>query len=110
VVVEIFKSNYSNIDLVMLDLIMPYMDGSECFYRLLEIDGDARIVICTGHADRSEVEGLLRDGALGLIEKPFDIHILADAVSDAIRGRKNRFKIDKAGLSVGASPSLRYTP
>ena len=106
--VQIFKENHAKIDLVLLDLIMPYMDGHECFHKLIEIDPDARILICTGHADRDEVEGLLRNGALGLIEKPFDIHILGDAVASAIRGRKNRFHIDSTGLSLGAPATLRF--
>ena len=58
---------------VAADMSMPGMDGAECFDRLREIDANARILICTGHGKRDDINAMIEKGALGIVRKPFDM-------------------------------------
>jgi two-component system, cell cycle sensor histidine kinase and response regulator CckA len=80
--IEIF-SNHPNISLVLLDLIIPKKDGSEVFYELRKIKRDQKIIICTGY-EKSSVQKLLEDGAIGLIQKPFSLHDIVEKVEYAL--------------------------
>jgi signal transduction histidine kinase/ActR/RegA family two-component response regulator len=70
-------------DLVLSDIVMPGMSGAEFVERLRAIDPDVRVLIMTGHIAHEQVEQLLRDGALGVVRKPFVIDELLAAVAAA---------------------------
>ena len=74
------------IDLVILDVVMPGMSGRECLARLLEANPRARVIIATGHTSDGSAEALLAEGALGIVEKPLEIAVLAQKVRDALAG------------------------
>lgn len=71
IAVEIFKENYNDIDLVIMDMIMPEMNGREAFFRMREIDSSSRIVICSGFSKIGDVEALNKKGLAGFIQKPY---------------------------------------
>lgn len=60
-------------DLVVLDMIMPGMDGHETFKRLQEIDPAVKVLISTGHTIDSHAEEMLESGCKGFILKPFSV-------------------------------------
>jgi two-component system, NtrC family, sensor kinase len=70
-------------DLVLSDIVMPGMGGAEFVERLRAIDPDVRVLIMTGHIAHEQAEQLLRDGALGVVRKPFVIDELLAAVAAA---------------------------
>jgi len=70
-------------DLVLSDIVMPGMGGAEFVERLRSIDPDVRVLIMTGHIAPEQVESLLRDGAVGVVRKPFVIDELLAAVATA---------------------------
>jgi two-component system, NtrC family, sensor kinase len=70
-------------DLVLSDIVMPGMGGAEFVERLRAIDPEVRVLIMTGHIAHEQVEQLLRDGALGVVRKPFVIDELLAAVAAA---------------------------
>jgi CheY-like chemotaxis protein len=80
----IYRESQGGVDLVLLDLTMPVMGGVECFHRLKEIDPAVRVVISSGLASESATVGLLRDGALDCLQKPYEIQALARVVAAAL--------------------------
>lgn len=74
-------------DLVLLDLAMPEMDGSEVLERLIKTDGDARVVMVSAVGNRQILENCLEKGAIGYVEKPFSVKNLASVVSSVIAGK-----------------------
>ena len=80
----IYRESQGGIDLVLLDLTMPVMGGVECFHRLKEIDPAVRVVISSGFTSESATVGLLRDGALDCLQKPYEIQALARVVAAAL--------------------------
>jgi signal transduction histidine kinase/ActR/RegA family two-component response regulator len=82
---KVFGASHSEIDLVILDLAMPVMSGQECFEALKQIDPKVRVLIASGYGLDDEAESLTRQGALGLIEKPFEVEKLSEMLIRAIR-------------------------
>lgn len=78
--VDIFRSNQDRIDLVILDLIMPEMDGSETYRHLRELVPEVRVLLTSGYDYNQRVESLRRQGCRGFIQKPFDITTLSEKV------------------------------
>ncbi len=81
---DAYRSHMNEITLVILDLIMPEMDGPEAFRELLKIDPELKILLLSGYSSHDEkIEKLLKQGALGFVQKPFDLRTLSDAVKSA---------------------------
>ncbi len=80
--VEILKAGDSEIDIVILDIIMKGLSGSETFYKLRELKPDLPVILCTGYSHNSTTDKLLASGASNFIQKPFSI----EALTAKIRG------------------------
>jgi DNA-binding NtrC family response regulator len=78
--VEIYKSNPSKIDLVILDMIMPKLGGHGTFYQIRAIDPNARILLSSGYVSEEEVNDILEQGAKGFIPKPHRISVIAEEI------------------------------
>ena len=68
--------------LILLDVMMPGMDGPTTFERMRALDGLAAVpvVFMTAKVQKFEIAEFMELGALDVIEKPFDPMILADQV------------------------------
>ncbi|MCA9651345.1 MAG: response regulator [Myxococcales bacterium] len=75
-------------DVILLDVMMPHMDGPTTFRRLREQEASSAIpvVFVTAKVQRQEIQRYLDLGAIGVIAKPFDPMALADELR-AIAGR-----------------------
>jgi PAS domain S-box-containing protein len=69
--IETFLKANDEIDLILLDMIMPVMEGPEAFAKLREIDPKIPIVIASGFAQEEDMVELKRQGACGFLDKPF---------------------------------------
>jgi CheY-like chemotaxis protein len=78
------SDSISELDLVILDLAMPVMNGSDCFRRLKELDADVKVIITSGHGLSTTGRQLLDAGAVRLLQKPFTPVQLAEAVGKAL--------------------------
>ena len=77
---EIFRDRGEMIDLVLLDLSMPIMDGEQCFQQLRQINPGVPVLICTGHGSDQTTDQMISKGASGVVKKPFDLAQLSAAV------------------------------
>jgi len=75
--VEYFKVHHQDIDLVILDLIMPVLSGPDTFRELKAIDPSVKVLISSGFSQNETTNGLIDEGALGLLSKPFRISELS---------------------------------
>jgi NarL family two-component system response regulator LiaR len=74
-------------DVVLMDLVMPEMNGVEATRRVLEACPGTRVVALTSFTDEGLVEDTLRAGAIGYLMKNVSADQLADAVRAAHSGR-----------------------
>ena len=59
-------------DLSIVDLLMPDMDGMDVIRKILEIDPDARTVICSTDKQKARQEDAKEIGVLGFLVKPIN--------------------------------------
>jgi signal transduction histidine kinase/ActR/RegA family two-component response regulator len=78
--VAIFRRQSDRIALVVLDVAMPVMDGSDCFRRLREIDSNVAVLVASGYAKHGDVDDLLVAGATGYLSKPYDCAQMSSAI------------------------------
>lgn len=66
-------------DVVLLDLVMPKMDGFQAIPEILAISPNSKILILTGYSDAEKVSRAIRSGAIGYLLKdsPWDQHMQA---------------------------------
>lgn len=86
--IELFRKNPMAFDFVLLDLIMPKMDGVQCFHMLKQINPDVQVIVSSGYSKEGKAQHLLDCGAAGFLQKPFRIHTLIHSLIKAIQQRK----------------------
>ncbi len=74
-------------DAIVLDMVMPGMDGIETLEGLLEINPDLQVILLTGQATLEQAATAIRVGALDLLEKPADIDTLVSKIEMAATRR-----------------------
>lgn len=87
-------------DLVVLDLMMPGIDGLEVCRRLRDADSDLSILILTGRDNPAEEVAGLDAGADDYVTKPFTFDVLNARIRSLLRRSR--------GSGGSASPALRY--
>jgi signal transduction histidine kinase/ActR/RegA family two-component response regulator len=88
--VEYFSKNPDKVDLVILDVIMPGMDGYETFKKLREVRDDVKVIVTTGYSLKEDTHQILSRGVCGFIQKPFESGKLSRLVRDVITGKAPR--------------------
>jgi len=82
--VEIFRRNADKIDLVLLDMIMPNMNGVEAFNEMKKIKSDVKVLLMSGFSQDEKTSEVLNNGALGFVQKPVRLHVLTRVINEAI--------------------------
>lgn len=88
--IQTFREMRDKISVVILDMIMPKMGGSEVFQILKTIKPDVKVILCSGYSHNgfAGIDKLIKDGATGFIQKPFTRQTLGQAIRKAITGGK----------------------
>ena len=81
---EVYKNNQDSINLVILDMKMPY-NGGHTFEQLRKINSDLRIILTSGFAEDYRIRELLKQGCKGFLQKPFDLTILSQKIKGALK-------------------------
>ncbi|MDP8236921.1 MAG: response regulator, partial [Candidatus Erginobacter occultus] len=71
--VELFRKHRKKIDLVLLDLTMPRLDGGEALAEIRKIDPSARVVIASGYSEADLAERFAGRNLTGILQKPYSL-------------------------------------
>ncbi len=74
--IEIFKSRHEEIDMVIIDMVMPGMSGDKVYTRLREMQPDVKVLISSGYSIDGLPEGFGIHDRERFIQKPFDLKTL----------------------------------
>jgi CheY-like chemotaxis protein len=81
---NIYKKNPDDIDLVVLDMIMPDMGAGETYVGLSSLNPKIKVLISSGYSADQRTRELLDRGCNGFIQKPFRMQELSDKIGEII--------------------------
>jgi len=79
----LIKAQEESYDAVILDLMMPEMDGLETLKELKKKNPDLQVILLTGHATVQKGVEAMKLGATDLLEKPADLKLLTEKIKKA---------------------------
>ncbi len=89
---DVIAAGDEDVDLVILDMIMPGLDGGKTFDRIREMRPDLKVLLSSGYALRGQAEEIMKRGCDGFIQKPFNIKEFSEKIrgmlDDAEAGRE----------------------
>jgi len=81
---RLYRMHRKDIVLVILDIVMPGMGGSEVFQELRGLNPKVTVLLCSGYSIQGEADRLIGMGASGFIQKPFSLHSLGQSINDIL--------------------------
>jgi CheY-like chemotaxis protein len=97
---NIVQQHHEPIDLIVLDMIMPGLNGRDTFYRLKEIDPGIKVLLYSAHSMDEDVHLMLERGALGFVQKPYRIAALSQKIAEMLGKKDDRTEEFKAAEDV----------
>ena len=82
--IEVYRKNQNEIDMVILDMIMPEMSGGDTYDRLKEINPDIKGLLSSGYSIDGQATDILKRGCNGFIQKPFNISALSEKIREVL--------------------------
>ncbi len=83
--VNIAKSYDENIDLALLDIILPDIEGKEVYPQLMEARPNLKVIVCSGYSIDGPARQILDAGAQGFIQKPFNLSALLEKLEEVLK-------------------------
>ena len=83
--IELYQKNQDDIDIVILDMIMPSISGGEVYDRMKEINPDIKALLSSGYSIDGQATDILSRGCNGFIQKPFTINELSAAIRQILK-------------------------
>ena len=83
---ELFEANIDSVRVVLLDMTMPVMDGSETFRELKRLRPDVRVVLSSGYNEQEATSSFAGKGLAGFIQKPYSARKLAAILRGILEG------------------------
>ena len=86
---EIYSEKKDEIDIVVLDMIMPGMGGGETFDSIKALKLDAKVLLSSGYSIMGEASDILSRGCQGFIQKPFTMKSFSEKLRQILDGENN---------------------
>jgi two-component system cell cycle sensor histidine kinase/response regulator CckA len=88
--IELYQHHKDEINLIILDMIMPQIDGQQTYIQLKRINPTIKVLICSGYSQPDIIKEMLSDeGVVGFLRKPFEIAQLSQVVREALDTQKD---------------------
>ncbi|HJW74014.1 MAG TPA: PAS domain S-box protein [Geothrix sp.] len=81
---ECFQQNPDAIDLVLMDLTMPRLDGREAFQSMRLIRPQVRVILSSGYNEQETIQLFVGKGLAGFLQKPYTLDALRTALRKAL--------------------------
>ena len=81
---DIYLQHREEINLVILDMIMPGMGGGKTYDRLREIDESVKVILSSGYTIDGQAKEIMKRGCNGFIQKPFSIEVLSRKLHEVL--------------------------
>jgi len=84
--IKAFKKNRDKIDMVILDMIMPDIGGSEVYDKLKEINPEIKVLLSSGYSIDTMATEIMNKGCNGFIQKPFNVGKISQKIREILSG------------------------
>ena len=91
--IKLYQKNQNDIDIVILDMIMPNMSGGDVYDRMKEINQDIKALLSSGYSIDELATDILNRGCNGFIQKPFTINELSAAIRQILDKKLTHLKV-----------------
>jgi two-component system, cell cycle sensor histidine kinase and response regulator CckA len=68
-----YADKLAGIDLAIIDMVMPGMDGGECHARIRRINPDIKTILCSGYSMDRSMQAVMDQGCNAFLPKPFTL-------------------------------------
>jgi CheY-like chemotaxis protein len=92
---EMYRTRHKEIDLVILDLVMPIMDGGQTYLELKKINPLLKALFCTGFMPDQVISALLEEERLIAIQKPFIPDVFVRTVRQVLETPTNTAELSQ---------------
>ena len=82
--IEVYRKHTDDIDIVLLDMVMPTMSGGEAYDGMRQINPGIKVLLSSGFSIDGEASEILQRGCNGFIQKPFRINDLAEKIREIV--------------------------
>lgn len=90
--VEYMKKKGKGVDLVLLDMVMPGMDGGMTFDQLRELYPSLPIILSSGYSIEGQAAQIIGRGCNGFLQKPFNLSELSQKIREILDREDNHHK------------------
>lgn len=80
--IEIYSHSGHEIDLVILDLNMPRLNGKDTYFKLLEINKNVKVILSTGDTENEAIDHMKEKGLEHVLKKPYQFDILENILNN----------------------------
>jgi CheY-like chemotaxis protein len=81
--IDLYKRD-PDIDLVILDMIMPEMGGGEVFDQLRQINPEVKVILSSGYSLNGQAIDIMERGCSGFIQKPFSVEQISIKIREVL--------------------------
>ncbi len=97
--IDIYRRQHTEIDLVVLDMIMPEMDGLAVYNALRQINPGLRVLVTSGNTSQSRLDEILSNGYNRCLKKPYTRDELAEEITAILANLEDRPVVQPATLN-----------
>ena len=90
--VTLFTEHQNEINMVILDIIMPHMGGGETYDKLKEVNPEGKILLASGYSIEGQATEILNRGCKGFIQKPFNLNQLSQKIREVLEDGESLFQ------------------
>ncbi|VDN47432.1 conserved protein of unknown function [Petrocella atlantisensis] len=81
---EVFTHHRTCIDLIIMDMMMPRMNGLQLYRKICQVDCNSKVILLSGYSMAHITTQLLEEGVVGFMQKPVTIKKLEEAILKAL--------------------------
>ncbi|MDF1617706.1 response regulator [Petrocella sp. FN5] len=81
---EVFSHYRKSIDLIIMDMMMPRMNGLQLYRKICQVDSNNKVILLSGYSMVQVTAQLLDEGVVGFMQKPVTIKKLEEAIQKAL--------------------------
>ncbi|MBF9014983.1 MULTISPECIES: response regulator [unclassified Oceanispirochaeta] len=82
--INLYKARTDEIDLIIMDMNMPVLDGEETIKKILNFDGSAKVIVTSGLLSKSQTREMNNLGIRNFLIKPYRAYAVAAVIESAL--------------------------